>query len=467
MRARYARIFSLQEIERSPFLQILYWVLLFGFFLSFRDWIAVDSITRTTADQGKHVCPPFFQDCARLYFLDLEPASYSQAAFFAGLFGFLTVSAVAAARKRWDIAHAGLLVPTLFKIAYVYALSYNAIAEYEYFHVPVALAFLFAAHKEYFVRRIFVLVYFFSATMKFDAAWIAGTYFTSLRAGMPLFPDSWVPFVTNGVAIFEIFSPWLLLSERKRIRWAALGLWVLFHLYSILLVGTKYPSYCLPLLLALFLPDPLRGKRPGFSLGWILLAAVALISVLPWTLPGNKAHSLQGRRLGVQMFDANHQCVSETVIRSRDGRERKATYQSSRAMRRCGPYQQFFRIQQLCRSPEVAGVSWNFHSSVNGEPFYRIVSTENACALRYREFGRNEWILAPETGAPITGYPRKNSLYRDKRGEIRFPSPDPNMTVWIQDFFLVHEKTIAVLYWALWAATALFAATRPFWTRRR
>ncbi len=82
------------------------------------------------------------------------------------------------------------------------------------------------------------------------------------------------------------------------------------------------------------------------------------------------------------------------------------------ARHRCDPYEEWFAIQQRClRDTEVARIGWTLDHSINGGPFYRIVDEKDACALRYRALGHNEWIRPPEGGAPVVGYPVEN-IYR-------------------------------------------------------
>src|SRR4051812_39702390 len=94
LRTFWRQLFAIEEIERSKLLQTLYWVLLFGFFLSFSEWISVGNMTIEAAAKFQHVCPPYFPSCGDFYFFDGWPQSYGQSLFYAGLTTLLALSAL-------------------------------------------------------------------------------------------------------------------------------------------------------------------------------------------------------------------------------------------------------------------------------------------------------------------------------------------------------------------------------------
>lgn len=452
----YRRFFAIDEIETDPILQVLHFVLLIGFFISFSSWVLFDTVTLNAAEAGRHICLPYFQDCGSLYLWNASPWAYGQSIWYAFLSGFLCLSGIFALQKRWVVAHAFLLIPFLWKILYVFVLTYTAAVDFEYFHIPVLMVYLFAHRKLYFSRRIFVLVYLLAATMKFSESWIVGNYFSSLKLGMPLFPDFLIPYITNGVALFEIVTPWLLLSSRKKVRNMALGAWVVFHLYSIILVNFTYPSYCLPILLVLFIsPFSNDEQSPTFStqelVGWAFMGLLLIFSSLPHFMKGDNLYTLQGLKMGVGMFDANHQCVSETVIRLKDGSQKTQVANNEAAMKRCGPYPIFFTLKQKCQNPAVEKISWKFLSSVNGGPFYKVVDQLNVCDLNYSTLGENNWIKTPETGALIAGYPAQNIIAKKSYAEGPIVMDQQQIFLSPTQVFLMQFKDYFIyFYWSLW-----------------
>jgi hypothetical protein len=445
-------------------LRHLYWVLLFGFFLSFNEWFGGQQVTVQAAQAGLHICLPYFQDCGRFYFLRGWPDSYGQSIFYAALSGTLALSALAAWRHRWDLAHALMLPAFAWKLIFLLVLTYQSHVDFEYFHLPEVAVFLFARQREYFVRRVFVTVYLMAATMKFDESWIVGNYFSSLTAGLPLFPRWSIPLVTNAVALFEIVSPWFLLSGRRRARLTAVGLWSVFHLYSIILVGYRYPAHCLPMLWVLFLPDPRpEDSAPRFraadAVGWALIALLFLLTAVPQLHPVDRLYTLYGKKFGVGMLVANYQCLSTERVHFDDGREERGHSASRAAMHRCEPYRPWFRLRQKCMRPDVRTIEWRFAVSVNGGPFYTVVDTADACALTYHAWGDNAWIKGPSRGAPIAGYPGPNAVSKAQPGGERSPlmSSAPRIELSpLQSVLREHLPVLRILDWILWFSAGAF-----------
>ena len=113
------------------------------------------------------------------------------------------------------------------------------------------------------------------------------------------------------------------------------------------------------------------------------------------------------------MFNSNHQCVSNTTFHFANGRSFQDRYEIATARGRCNPWEILFKIQNKCKSETdgITSIKWDFYHSINGGPFYHLVSEENACTLEYKLFSHNEWIKLPEEGAAIAGYPVKNLYY--------------------------------------------------------
>jgi hypothetical protein len=456
------------EIESSPILQAFYYVLLFKFVLSFQDWVLKDTLSPELARQGKHICPSWFQNCESWYVFEAFPRGWGLPLLYAILTGFLFLGAFFAWKKRWWEAQLVLLPPLLWKILMPLALTYNVIVEYEYFSTPFVLLFLFGGRKIYFLRRLVVLLYLLAAFMKFNDSWIVGTYFSSLKWGIPLVPREGIPLVTNLIAGWEIFGTFLLLSTNRRWRWAALAFWAFFHLYSILFVGYLYPMHCLPMLLVLFLPDfqeETPDLRPESRFGWGLFALILFIFVLPYKVPGEVEYSLQRLKISLEMFDANHQCASTEIVHEKDGRVSERHQESRAAQSRCPPYAFWYKIKQECerRADQISSIEWKFDSSVNGGPFYRIVDVKNACELEFQPLQRNEWMKFPSEGAPVVGYPRRNHPNNpdpDQGKPLVYPDEEAERLTPLQIFLTANLPIFVWLWRILWGATIAFFAAR-------
>lgn len=458
----WSRFFHLHEIASSKSLRAIYWVLIFGLFLSFYDWMGARQITIEAALNGGHICPPYFRNCGDWYFFDSWPEGFGEPLFYALLAGTVAISALGAITERWWLAHIFLIPSALWKLVYLVWMTYEAQVDYEYFSVPILFGWLLFARKEYFLRRTFVCAYLLAATAKFSSSWLGGEYFTSLTSGLPLFPMSTVPMVTLGVTVFEIFSPWLLLSSKRSLRYPTVALWSLFHLYSVIIVNLRYPSVCLPILWCLFLPDvTLHELKPSFRrvdwVGWAMIAALLVVASVPFLIEQNRPYSLFAKKFGVTMFIANYQCESRITTEDAVGETTIQFIRNTAAMRRCEPYKLWFGIHQQCLIYGPRKIAWQMATSVNGGPFYEIVNEKDACALRFPAFSNVPWIKRPDLDAPVVGYPQRNSLLKGnvrEPGQIIFPTATIQLTP-VQEIFRAHLPFLIRMCWTLWFSIAL------------
>lgn len=409
--SRYRRLFSIEEIERSRVLQQLYVVMLFGFLLTFYEWARNADTTVRAAAQGRHECWPFFPGCGDLAFTTPLPQGYSHNLLYMGWLAVILTAAWAVWERRWVLAHGLMVSLFVWKALTHYVLTMALTKNYHYHHLVFAFALLFLPRKLYFLRRLVVLLYLFAASIKLHEGWILGTFFSSLKSGLPFVPDALIPVATNLVIGMLTASP-LLLSRDRVLQRVELLMLAGFHLFSGLLVGFTYPVTMLPVLFLLFW-DAAPAKALPFdrrlAAGWAFALLLGVGQAVPRFIPGDEKLTLEGAKFGLYMFDANHQCVSTTRAVARSGAVDRKRTESIAAQERCDPWAKLFRIQELCqRSPDVSRVAWTFDHSINGGPFYRLVDTEDACRLTYQTFAHNAWLRLPEEGAAVVGYPVKN-----------------------------------------------------------
>jgi hypothetical protein len=294
---------------------------------------------------------------------------------------------------------------------------------------------------------LFVFLYFLSATIKFYPTWVLGSYFTSLKLGLPLFPDSLAPLVTNIVIFEQVIGCWFLLSKNRLVQRCTLAYTILFHLYGGIFVLYNYTIMSLSALLILFGPM-YRHQRPPLGrtaiAGWTMLFIVFLFQAPVHLIPGDEKYTMEGYRFGMWMFDANHQCVSTFTVRYEKGAAlspdryeaapgagcgsafcvtKRETAQgadgswsttlrveSPRAETRCAPYTFWQRYMYLCASADVERVAFTFDHAINGGAFYRIVDVPDMCSLTYRPFRHNDWIKGPPE-APAVGFSVLNTYF--------------------------------------------------------
>ncbi|MBV9159715.1 MAG: hypothetical protein JO019_03930 [Candidatus Kaiserbacteria bacterium] len=409
----YRRFFSVAEIEARPTLQLIFGALLFSLLISFIGWAHNPSITIGSYLSNSYVCWPYFQTCGEHYFLQGLSHGYSQTALYAVLLGIIALAAWLAYKKEWVLAHVLVVILWLWKALVVFALTRALAQNFDYYEIILLFVLLFLPRKLFFLRLTFVSFYFLASTVKFSAGWILGSYFTSLQNGLPLFGSAFAPLYTNFVIALEAIGSWFLLSEQKRLRYPVFALFVLFHLYSSIIIGYRYPVLALSILIILFgISDEREDFRfdKSFLPGMLFLALLFAVQFSPLFIPGDERLTGEGNRFRLFMFEANHQCISKFTINWKSGAPSTIVRESANARVRCDLYNEWFWVHQVClrRSASIKDISWTFDHSIDGGPFYRLVDTNDACALDYAAFSHNTWIHLPENGAPIVGYPLKD-----------------------------------------------------------
>jgi len=408
----YNRWFSINEIASSVALKWVFGSLCLSHLVTFLNWFSLSTLTVSMYQAGNHTCQPYFQDCGRWFFLQTPPDGYSQSVLYAVLFAFILFAVHAAAKQRWTLAHALFMPAFLWHSIVILLLSEELSLNFQYYVLIFSVIFLFLPHKEYFLKFSLVLLYFLSTTVKIHESWVLGTYFSSLKLGLPLFPKWSIPFWTNLVILMEMVAAWWLLSRPGWKQQTVFVFFVCFHLYSIMLVGYRYPLFVLPILYILF-GVFYRYQNAPFDrkslAGWVLMILLCCLQTISHLIPGDAKLTLEGNKYGQYMFEANHQCVTEATIHYYGGATRDIRVESGRAFVRCNPYNIWFRFDQYCQGDAaIERIAWTLDHSINGGPFYRIVDVENACALSYKPFSRNEWIKTEKDQLQIMGRPVEN-----------------------------------------------------------
>ena len=412
----YRRLFSIGEIESSTALQWVFGATIFSYAVAFMSWFFRRGVTIDAARDGVHACWPYFQSCGDFLFLRTLPEGYSQSLLYIALFILLGFSVYAVSQRTWVRAHI-LLVPVfVWHTIVVFILSSQFAGNFDYYLAILSFVLLFAPHKEFFLKLTLVVLYFLSTAVKIHEGWILGTYFSALKTGLPLFPDWSIPIWTNLVIFMEMVGAWFLLSNQKVFRYFALAFFTIFHIYSLTIVGFRYPVTVLPTMLILFGPwyqyqQIPRDMRSLF--GWMLIIVLFGVQSISHFIPGDEKQTLEGNMYGLYMFEANHQCISTAhIVRQESGSE-EVRSEGISARNRCDPYRVWFALNQLCtrNTQTLERISWTFDHSINGGPFYRIVDVENACDLTYKPFSHNEWIKTLSDNPEIIGYPVEN-VYR-------------------------------------------------------
>lgn len=284
-------------------LSALFWVLTVG---------AVDIL-------GTHVdpiCWPFLPGCG---------AARSDSSLWLVLLGLYSAIAIAGgvaalwerATDRVVLAFLGGL--TAFKYGFI-LLDYRFGGNYHWMPLVVSVAILLLPRKLEAARALVVLFYVIAGFLKFTPEWLSGAWAEG-RVTWPRGPG--MALASAAVIVLELVLVWGLLSRDRRVRWAVLGAFAVFHIYSFWAVGFLYPLVMGVLLLAFVLdPESLdRGQGLDIVFGdgafstYVALLAV-LVAQVPMKLYSRvPAVTGEGRIPALIMFDGNVRCAMGRVAR--------------------------------------------------------------------------------------------------------------------------------------------------------
>jgi hypothetical protein len=383
--------------------------LLIPYFAAF--YALVYSTSTSILERSTSSCWSYLPNCEDFYFLQALPFGYSQTIFYAGIFLVFLLAIEGLIKERWRQVWWMLSLLFVWKLYTSFVIGTQP-GNYEYYDIVLMIVVLFAPYKAWFLRLAFVFLYFLAATIKIHEGWILGTYFTSLETGLAIFGNTIAPIVTMLVIVGQIFGAWFLLSQHESRRNAAFIFFFIFHLYSIIYVGWRYPTSDLFMLCTLFYlyknpaPVPLFRKT---ILPYAFLLLLLCMQFVPKLIPGDQKFTLEGNNLGLYMFEANHQCISTLTILKPGAKvaEKRQTMNIS-AQIRCNPSFYLQRIKKACAENPSYQYAWTFDHSINGGPFYRMIDEANACALEYKTFKKNLWIKHDFDNMEIIGYPLRN-----------------------------------------------------------
>lgn len=452
------------EIAETQVLQQMAWVILALLLLDFTPLSEnASQILSHQRDGWDFVCWPHFQNCHRLFLLDIPPWGFSYNLWMAFLFLAGLFAAVSIYRRHWLAAQLALSILILWKLSYHFALQQTEMANFQYYSLPLMMIWAWLPNKNFFLRVTFAVSYFFAAGVKFNASWIEGSYFSSLSLGLPGIPSSLIPWACHAVIVFEIFGSLFLLTRNPTWRRRTVFMWILFHLYSLLLVGYFYPLHCIPFLFLLFFIEPPSVTTPSIRqgrLGYLLLAGLIALNLIPKFVSRDPLYTGETYQYGLGMIDANYQChIQWQVIDSKGKILEDNVWNSRNATWRCPPYRTWYRLHRRCeKDPRVGQIRYTHDLSVNGGPFYRVVDTENACQLNYSFWSENPWILTPDDGAKIVGYPRPNVMRtsQDFSNPI-YPEPASASQAQTQtpSSLSLRTKVISRIYFFIWGVYGL------------
>lgn len=353
------------------------------------------------------ICWALVPNCGPLRILSMEQVESL-------LIGYAVVALLIAplfASRRLTVGgYVGLIALTVFKVI-VLAMDFRLRRNQHYMAFWVTGAFLFLPAKREALRLLLVLFYFWAGTIKLNWEWISGAGL--YRPLWILHGQAAVMAACTYVIVMELVVSWGVLSARQWIFWGALAQLSLFHVMSWPVVGFFYPVLMFMLLTILVLDRlaPAASSRPEmlrpFFTGrarwgtYAIALVFSLFQLYPYTFPGDRAITGEGRVFALHMFDARVSCRAVATVRDETGNVQEINLRPGLPPRmNCDPLVAFHRARNLCenRSPLASGVAdldLRIEARRTSETTLReVVNLTDFCSrdLRYHPFRHNAWI---------------------------------------------------------------------------
>lgn len=103
------------------------------------------------------------------------------------------------------------------------------------------------------LRVAYALTYFMCSLLKINAGWITGSFFLTAHGYLPFTPPEAVPYLTKLMIIFQMFGCFLLLCKNLRTRQLIATLFLFFHLYSVIIAGSRFSWSTFPFIVLLYM----------------------------------------------------------------------------------------------------------------------------------------------------------------------------------------------------------------------
>jgi len=394
------------EIERDDALRWYGVAMAFLHVVTYLFWVD-HRIAGIVHAQAEPICWPLLPECAAVRKLSPSGVTLLLRAYFAGAIG---AALLFASRRLVPWAYVGLVLVNILKLA-IMLLDYRLRMNQHYMGFFAAFVYLFVPGKRDVLRVLVTLFYFWAGTLKLNWEWVSG-------AGLyrPMWPFSGMGVVVACVyvIVLELGVTWGLLARRAWIFWTALAQFLVFHALSWQVVGFFYPLLMFAIL-AIFplsrlveprdTPDGLlaslwkgRGPRSAYAIA----AVFSLLQLVPYTFPGDRTLTGEGRLYALHMFDARPTCSGWAELRGADGAATRRDLKLSLDTRiACDPIVYFNRARNLCRQRDAGLVAFQdldlfltARRTSDGE-MKRVIATTSFCARgdRYDPFRHNAWIL--------------------------------------------------------------------------
>lgn len=394
------------EIERDAALRWYGVAMAFLHVVTYLYWVD-QRIAAFIHAGAEPICWPLVPECGALRVL--SPAGVTQVlrAYFAAAVG---AGLLFTSRRLVPWAYASLVLVNLLKLA-IMLLDYRLRMNQHYMAFFATFAYLFVPAKRDGLRVLVTLFYFWAGTLKLNWEWISGA---GLYRPMWPFSGAGVVVACVYVIVLELGVAWGLLAKRAWIFWAALAQFILFHAMSWQVVGFFYPLLMFAILTIFLLsrlvppadaPEGvLASLRAGRGAGPVygLAALFSLLQLVPYTFPGDRTLTGEGRLYALHMFDARATCAGWADLHLADGTTTRRDLKLPLDTRiGCDPIVYWNRARNLCRRRDAGLVAFQdldlflLSRRTTDGAMKHVIATPGFCARgdRYDPFRHNAWIL--------------------------------------------------------------------------
>ncbi len=397
---------QIAEIERDDPLRWYGAAMAFLHVVTYLYWVD-QRIAAFVHAQAEPICWPLVPRCEGLRVLSAAGVTLLLRAYFAAAVG---AGLLFASRRLVPWAYASLVLVNTLKLA-IMLLDYRLRMNQHYMAFFATFAYLFVPAKRDGLRVLVTLFYVWAGTLKLNWEWISG-------AGLyrPMWPFSGMGIVVACVYVIglELVVAWGLLARRAWIFWAAFAQFLVFHALSWQVVGFFYPLLMFAILtifpLSRFVApaDPpggvlvslwtLNARGPVYALA----ALFSLLQLAPYTFPGDRTLTGEGRLYALHMFDARATCAGWADLHLADGTTTRRDLKLPLDTRiGCDPIVYWNRARSLCQRRDAGLVAFQdldlflLSRRMSDGEMKRVIATPGFCARgdRYDPFRHNAWIL--------------------------------------------------------------------------
>lgn len=293
-------------------------------------------------------------------------------------------------------------ISTIIKFI-IFSMDYRLMGNYHYMHFIVSFFYLFIPHKINFIPLLVVLFYFSAGLLKIkNPEWFTGM---AIFKSYPLFINELAfQLLCLCVVLLEIVGSWFLILKTKLKKWTFL-FFLTFHTVSWYFVGYYYPLIMYSLI-AIFPIKWLFHNNRNMEFSKLLIPGITCIiifislQIIPLSIKGDESLTGEGRLFALNMFDANTDCSSQTVLKFKNKTIESNFSKQWLAVRiHCDPYIYFNRVQKLCsfykEEKDFIDIDLILLSKLTSSLSYtKIIDEKNICSknLSYSTWRKNKWI---------------------------------------------------------------------------